>query len=91
MKKSGWIYRAVRTFLQVAIGYLAGALPTLFSETTITKTMIAGILTTAISTGLAAVMNLNDGKENAGEIGVEETSEAEVINEPDDNEGRGAG
>ena len=94
MKKKGWLYRAIRTFLQVSIGYLAGALPALVGDVPITKSMIAGLLTTAISTGLAAVMNLKDGnddqnnQDNQGQSAGFELTETE-IKTTDPEEGQG--
>lgn len=61
--KSGWFYRARRTFLQGVIGYLIVALPALFNEVSITRTALIGVGVTAVMTGVAAVMNINDGKE----------------------------
>ena len=74
MKNKEWFFRARRTFLQGAIGYLAGALPVLFSDCSITKVAIAGALASAIMTGLAAVMNMSPKSPN-GETNDTETSE----------------
>ena len=77
MKNKEWFFRARRTFLQGAIGYLAGALPVLFSsECSITRVAIAGALASAIMTGLAAVMNMTPKSPETEE----ETETSETIN-----------
>lgn len=50
-----WIKRALRTFLQTAVGYLAVNVSTVdFSV----KSAVTGLAVSAVSAGLAAVMNL---------------------------------
>lgn len=78
MKNKEWFFRARRTFLQGAIGYLAGALPVLFSDCSITKVAIAGALASAIMTGLAAVMNMTP--KSAGADAEKETESSETLN-----------
>ena len=59
MKETLW--RAGRTFLQSAIGYAAVAVPTVITadmELSAMKTALFGLLISAVSAGLAAVMNL---------------------------------
>ena len=76
MKNKEWFFRVRRTFLQGAIGYLAGALPVLFSDCSITKVAIAGALASAIMTGLAAVMNMTPKSPGTEE----ETGKSETVN-----------
>ena len=57
------IRRAFRTFLQTAIGYIVANIailsdPETLQNTDILKTTIIGLIISAISAGLAAVMNL---------------------------------
>lgn len=59
-----WAYRALRTFLQSAVGYIVIALPNVdFSEQSKAKTALIGIGVSAVAAGLAAVMNINTDKE----------------------------
>lgn len=57
-----WIKRAIRTFIQSAVGYIAVAVPTLdFSgDNSAIKTALIGLGVSAVSAGLAAVMNLKE-------------------------------
>ena len=57
------IRRAFRTFVQTAIGYIVTNIailsdPETLQNTDILKTTIVGLIISAISAGLAAVMNL---------------------------------
>ena len=57
------IRRAFRTFVQTAIGYIVTNIailsdPETLQNTDIFKTTIIGLITSSISAGLAAVMNL---------------------------------
>lgn len=57
------IKRAFRTFVQTAIGYIVTNIailsdPETLQNTDILKTTIIGLIISAISAGLAAVMNL---------------------------------
>ena len=57
------IRRALRTFVQTAIGYIVTNIailsdPETLQNTDIFKTTIIGLIISAISAGLAAVMNL---------------------------------
>lgn len=64
MKLKEWAYRALRTFLQSAVGYIVIALPNVdFSEQSKAKTALIGIGVSAVAAGLAAVMNINNDKE----------------------------
>lgn len=64
MKMKEWAYRALRTFLQSAVGYIVIALPNVdFSEQSKAKTALIGIGVSAVAAGLAAVMNINTDKE----------------------------
>lgn len=57
------IKRALRTFLQSAVGYIAVAIPTIdFSDVSVLKTALIGVCASAIAAGLSAVMNLKEGK-----------------------------
>lgn len=64
MKMKEWAFRALRTFLQSAVGYIVIALPNVdFSEQSKAKTALIGIGVSAVAAGLAAVMNINNDKE----------------------------
>lgn len=64
MKMKEWAYRALRTFLQSAVGYIVIALPNVdFSEQSKAKTALIGIGVSAVAAGLAAVMNISNDKE----------------------------
>ena len=64
MKMKEWVYRALRTFLQSAVGYIVIALPNVdFSEQSKAKTALIGIGVSAVAAGLAAVMNIHSDKE----------------------------
>lgn len=59
MKETLW--RAGRTFLQAAFGYAVVTVPTVISadmEISAMKTALIGLAISAVSAGLAAVMNL---------------------------------
>ena len=63
MKETLW--RAGRTFLQSAFGYAVVAIPTVITvdmEIGAMKTALFGLLISAVSAGLAAVMNLPRGE-----------------------------
>lgn len=56
-----WTKRALRTFVQTAVGYIAVNIAAVdFSDTSIAKTAVIGICVSAVSAGLAAVMNLKE-------------------------------
>lgn len=57
-----WIKRALRTFLQAAVGYLVVAVPAVdFSgDGRAVKTALIGIGVSAVAAGLAAAMNLKE-------------------------------
>nr|DAW56645.1 MAG TPA: holin [Bacteriophage sp.] len=53
--------RALRTFVQSAVGYIlanAALIPTSWEDMDFVKTSLIGLAVSAISAGLAAVMNL---------------------------------
>jgi hypothetical protein len=56
-----WVKRALRTFIQTAVGYIAVNIATIdFTQTSITKTAVIGLAVSATASGLAAVMNLKE-------------------------------
>lgn len=56
-----WVKRALRTFVQTAAGYIAVNIAAVdFSETSVTKTAVIGLLVSAVASGIAAVMNLRE-------------------------------
>lgn len=56
--KKEWLYRAIRTFIQSAAGYLLIAVPNIdFTDTSVLKTTLIGIGVSAAAAGIAAVMN----------------------------------
>lgn len=58
MLQKEWFKRAVRTFIQAAVGYIVAAVPTIdFDNTSILKTTLVGVAVSAIAAGIAAVMN----------------------------------
>lgn len=62
-----WARRALRTFIQTAVGYAVVAVPSVdFSgEKNAVKAALVGIGVSAVAAGLAAVMNIREGGENA--------------------------
>jgi hypothetical protein len=59
-----WVKRAIRTFVQSAVGYIAIAVPNVdFSSVSAVKTAVVGLGVSAIAAGLAAVMNIRDEEE----------------------------
>ena len=65
-----WIYRALRTFGQAMLGYLAANLLATVTQTDVsdptglTNTLF-GLFAAAVAAGLAALMNLSKGENNA--------------------------
>ncbi len=55
-----WVKRAMRTFIQAAIGYLAVALPAVDFEGDGLKAALIGLGVSTVSAGLAAVMNIKE-------------------------------
>lgn len=56
-----WIKRALRTFLQTAVGYIAVNIATVnFTDTNIAKTAVIGLAVSAVASGMAAVMNMKE-------------------------------
>lgn len=58
-KKHPALYRAIRTFFQSAVGVIAAAITA--ASGLIEDVQWQAVIVLAVSTGLAAVMNLNDG------------------------------
>ena len=59
--KKTWIKRALRTFLQTAVGYIAVNIAVVdFSNTSAAKTAVVGLCVSAAAAGLAAVMNVKE-------------------------------
>ena len=58
--------RAGRTFLQAACGFLAttGVATLVSNDYNVSKNIILGLIGSAISAGIAAVMNLESGDQN---------------------------
>ena len=56
--KKPYVKRALRTFLQTAVGYIAVNIAAI--DLTV-KSAVLGLAVSAISAGLAAVMNLKEG------------------------------
>ena len=54
------VKRAIRTFIQAAIGYLAVALPSVDFEGDGLKAALVGLGVSTVSAGLAAVMNIKE-------------------------------
>jgi predicted DNA repair protein MutK len=56
-----WVKRAIRTFVQSAIGYAAIAVPTIdFTNTSAAKTTLIGVGVSAVAAGISAIMNAMD-------------------------------
>lgn len=62
-----WAKRAIRTFVQAAVGYLVVAVPSVdFSgEKNAVKTALVGIGVSAVAAGIAAAMNIREGETDA--------------------------
>lgn len=62
-----WVKRAIRTFMQAAVGYLVVAVPSVdFSgEKNAIKTALVGIGVSAVAAGIAAAMNIREGETDA--------------------------
>jgi xanthine/uracil/vitamin C permease (AzgA family) len=58
-KKHPALYRAIRTFFQSAVGVIAAAITA--ASGVVDKVEWQAVIVLAVSTGLAAVMNLNGG------------------------------
>lgn len=59
MKNKKWVYRALRTFIQAAAGYIAVNVVT--ADFT-AKSAVVGFAVSTLAAGLAAVMNLKEGE-----------------------------
>lgn len=55
-----WIKRAIRTFIQAAVGYIAVALPAIDFDGDGLKAALVGLGISAVSAGLAAAMNIKE-------------------------------
>lgn len=55
-----WIKRAIRTFIQAAVGYIAVALPAIDFDGDGLKAALVGLGVSAVSAGLAAAMNIKE-------------------------------
>lgn len=57
-----WVRRALRTFIQTAVGYIVVAVPSVdFSgENNAVKAALVGIGVSAVAAGLAAAMNIKE-------------------------------
>jgi len=58
-----WMKRALRTAFQTMIGYIAVAMPSIdwSADRSVLKPVLIGIGVSAVSAGLAAAMNLEEG------------------------------
>lgn len=74
-----YLLRALRTFLQAAIGYFVANLTAtlLGSEDLSVSTVLVGVGTSALAAGLAAVMNLRGHVQNSAAVSTT-ASEAQV-------------
>ena len=53
-----WLRRAIRTFIQAAVGYAVLVVPNIdFADTSALKTTLVGVGASAVAAGIAAVMN----------------------------------
>ena len=61
-----WQKRALRTFVQTAVGYVCTAAVTIdwSADKAVIKATVLGILTSAIAGGISAAMNIYDDKNN---------------------------
>lgn len=59
-----WQKRALRTFMQTAVGYVCTAIVTVDwgADKAIIKATITGIIVSAIAGGISAAMNIHDEK-----------------------------
>ncbi len=68
-----WLRRALRTFLQAALGFVAANLTAYisgvdFSNKDVISSVIIGLVTSSIAAGIAAVMNINTTKTDTGAV-----------------------
>lgn len=59
-----WIYRAARTFFQAAIGVVVASIAG--ASGIVDNINWQGVIVLAVSTGVAALMNINNESSNAG-------------------------
>ena len=61
-----WQKRALRTFMQTAVGYVCTAIVTVDwgADKAIIKAAVTGIIVSAIAGGISAAMNIYDEKNN---------------------------
>ena len=59
-----WVKRAVRTFVQSAVGYVCSAIVVVdwSADRAVLKAALIGVFTSAIAAGISAVMNYLDDK-----------------------------
>lgn len=55
-----WVKRAIRTFFQTAVGYIAVAIPTVDWQSSGLKATLIGIVMSGVAAGISAVMNYLD-------------------------------
>lgn len=61
MKMKNWIKRALRTFLQAAVGYACVALPAIdWQDEGALRSTLVGLGVSALAAGISAVMNYLD-------------------------------
>lgn len=65
VRSRAWLHRALRTFVQTALGVLAGAI--VEASGVLGDIDIQAVIVMAVATGLAAVMNLSAAKEEKEE------------------------
>ena len=83
LSQKEYLLRALRTFLQVAIGYfVANLTATLFgSEDISVSTVLVGVGTSALVAGLAAVMNLRGNVQNGTTVSTDASGTEASITE----------
>ena len=61
-----WVKRALRTFIQTAVGYVCTAIVTVDwgADKAIIKATVTGIIVSAIAGGISAAMNIYDETNN---------------------------
>ena len=72
--------RMLRTFIQAAAGFLAttGITVLATNDYNVTKSILIGLIGSALAAGIAAVMNLEDGEKKPSEINMNEESEVDI-------------
>ena len=87
-----WLVRAIRTFVQAALGYAAANVTGLIGEGAgLTKNALAALTVAAVAAGLAALMNVGSGGGKAHADADESVFPCDDSGEePDGGEGGGA-